>query len=105
MIELLKEQVYHGNIVNSLDLVSGAPHPLLMELETVSDEHDDSMNPRTGGVTLMDQLALLQRQIESQQSQTTTVLNSSMRDVSIIPSYLYLYIYPYITRGFNKKNM
>ena len=84
MIELLKEQVYHCNIVNSMDIHSqNAPHPLLVELETASDEHEDSTAPHSGPrVTLMDQLALLQRQIESQQSQTTTALNSSMRDVS-----------------------
>ena len=84
MIELLKEQVYHGNIVNSMD-VNGQqpPHPLLIELETASEDHEQSMAPGQQRVTLMDQLQLLQKQIESQQSQTTNTLNTSMRDVSI----------------------
>ena len=80
MIELLKEQVYHANIVNSMD-VSGS-HPLLVELESASLDHEDSLS-RAGSVNLMDQLALLQRQIESQQNHTTIVLNSSMKEVIV----------------------
>lgn len=40
MIEMLKEQVYHSNIVTSLLTPEvGSPHPLLTQLESCSSEH------------------------------------------------------------------
>ena len=78
MIELLKEQVYHGNVVSSMDKDK---YPELQELHMTSADHAAIMAD-TGATSIMDQLALLHHQIISQQNQSTSQLNDSLKEVS-----------------------
>ena len=82
MIELMKEQVYHSNIVNSL---TASPeqrqHPLLTELETTSLAYDSGIHQRESPTTLLDHLSLLQRQMETSQTQTANALTDTMKEV------------------------
>ena len=83
MIELLKEQVYHSNVVHSMTSPPSTyqQHPLLTELDTTA--HDSGIHQRelSAPSTLMEQLSLMQRQMETSQSHTTQSLNDSMKEV------------------------
>ena len=82
MIDLMKEQVYHSNIVHSM---SSDPehkqHPLLTELETSRVAHDSGVHQREPGGSLLEHLSLLQKQMESNQTQTLNSLTDTMKEV------------------------
>lgn len=76
MTELLKEQVYHSNLMSTLSAApsTSSEHPLLAELEQRSQ---DAHNP-----SLVEQISLLKSQLVTSQSQTVASLADSMKEVS-----------------------
>ncbi len=86
MIELLKEQVYHSNIVNNMSEANKpTKQPLLDELQSTPGSQ---MTAQAGSdVNIVHQLTLLQQQIEAQQLHATSALNSQLREVGFTISY------------------
>ena len=84
MIELLKEQVYHSNVVNSMcDPATTPVHPLMMQLESSSSDHETNVSGMQRSNSLIDHLALLQSQLQAQQSQQAAVLSGSLKEVCV----------------------
>ena len=79
MIELMKEQVYHGNIVNGME-TDRALSPVLAELQLSQEDHDTSM-AQTGKTQIVDHLSLLQKQLTAQQNHTTMQLQNTLKEV------------------------
>ncbi|ELU01994.1 hypothetical protein CAPTEDRAFT_221244 [Capitella teleta] len=75
MTELLKEQVYHSNLMSTLSAApsTSSEHPLLAELEQRSQ---DAHHP-----SLIEQISLLKSQLVTSQSQTVASLADSMKEL------------------------
>lgn len=81
MIELLKEQVYHTSVIQSM---SSPPeytsHPLLMEMDSAKKSLSECSQAKSSG-GVVEQLSLLQSQMMSSQSETVAALANSMKEV------------------------
>lgn len=81
MTELLKEQIYHSNIINGMSTSLPACHHLSSEAASFSDARTSRDN------LLLDRIASLEKKMEEQSRTVEVFLSGALKQVTKIHCY------------------